>query len=60
MHRFQKFLRKFAPAAYFVRADTITSGSTDTTADPTKTAAVVAIRFVIIEPQIAIVEATSA
>ena len=30
------------------------------TADPTKTAAVVAIRFVIIEPQIAIVEATSA
>ena len=51
---------KMAAAAYLVRAAVINSGRTDTTAEPTHTALVVAIRFVTMEPQIAMVDATSA
>ena len=49
-----------AELAYWVRPDTINSGRTDRTALPTITADVVAIRFVMMEPQMAMVDTTSA
>ena len=55
-----KVAPNMAELAYCVSPVTMKSGRTDKTALPTITAEVVPIRFVIIDPQIAIVETTSA
>ena len=60
LRSFQKFRRKLQLLHSFLNAEFKNAGRTATTAEPTKTAPVVAIRFVIMEPQIAMVETTSA
>ena len=58
--KFPKVAPKIAALAYFVSPSTINAGSTDKTAPPIITAEVVAIKLVIIEPQIAMVDTISA